>query len=236
MTVNIVRSSTKGAVYSVLKEAIMTLQLVPGTGISTQEVASKLNVSRTPVREAFIRLEKEGLVDIYPQKETVVSRIDMHRVLQERFIREAMEVAVVDPFLEKCGPADFSLLRENIEKQRECFREKRHHEFIQYDNNMHSQFFETAGQQLAWEMVSECNGHYDRFRLMAVRVEEIQLGVILQHEKIIDMLERGEAEQAKKELKAHLSKTRTEKDVLLAQYPEYFAQEGSQNGILLGTL
>jgi len=66
----------------------MRLQLKPGTAMSTQEIADKLHVSKTPVREAFIRLQREGLVEIFPQKQTVVSRIDLKRTAQERFIRE----------------------------------------------------------------------------------------------------------------------------------------------------
>lgn len=58
--------SVQGAVYRTLKEGIMTLRLAPGTVMSTKEMAERLHVSRTPVREAFIRLQGEELVDIIP--------------------------------------------------------------------------------------------------------------------------------------------------------------------------
>ena len=80
-------SSIRENVYRVIRENITSLQLAPGTTVSTQELAAKLQVSRTPVREAFIRLQKEDLVEITPQKGTMVSRIDLTRAEKERFIR-----------------------------------------------------------------------------------------------------------------------------------------------------
>ena len=66
MAVRISKKTAQDAVYTVLKEGIMTLSLPPGTAMSTQEMATRLNVSRTPVREAFIRLQEEGLVVVFP--------------------------------------------------------------------------------------------------------------------------------------------------------------------------
>lgn len=65
-------NSIRENVYHIIKTNIANLQLAPGTTVSTQELAEKLNVSRTPVREAFIRLQKEDLVVIAPQKNTMV--------------------------------------------------------------------------------------------------------------------------------------------------------------------
>ena len=138
MEVGIVRkNSVQDAVYQVLRDAIMSLRLEPGTVMSTQEMANKLNVSRTPVREAFIRLQKESLVDIIPQKETIVSRIDLKRVLQERFIRESLELAVIDPFLEKCGPENLAVMKRLVEKQKEAMKAGESVELINQDNLMH---------------------------------------------------------------------------------------------------
>ena len=79
--------SVQDNVYSALRVSIINLNLAPGTAISETEVSLKFQVSRTPVREAFIRLSKEGLVEVIPQKETLVSLIDPIRVKQEFFLR-----------------------------------------------------------------------------------------------------------------------------------------------------
>ena len=110
-------SSVQSAVYNALRNNIMSLQLKPGTVMSTQEIAQKLDVSRTPVREAFIRLQRDGLVDIFPQKETIVSRIDFNKVEQERFVRESLECSNIELFAEKCTRKDIGELELNIERQ-----------------------------------------------------------------------------------------------------------------------
>ena len=73
----------------VLKENIVGLDLLPGSMLSENEIASCLNLSRTPVREAFIELSKVKIVEIYPQKGSVVSLIDYNMVEEARFMRYA---------------------------------------------------------------------------------------------------------------------------------------------------
>ena len=72
-----VNNTIQGAVYERLKKDIITLKLIPGTVISTQDIAEEMQVSRTPVREAFLKLQSEDLVETVPQKLTIVSRINL---------------------------------------------------------------------------------------------------------------------------------------------------------------
>ena len=84
------QKSIQALVYEELKRSIMSMKLKPGQVMSTQDIATRLKVSRTPVREAFLRLKAEGLVEMIPQRETMVSRINVKRVDQEKFIRECL--------------------------------------------------------------------------------------------------------------------------------------------------
>ena len=230
------KNSVQDTVYQLLKEAIMSLRLVPGTVMSTQAMADTLNVSRTPVREAFIRLEEENLVDIVPQKETIVSRIDLDRVLQERFIRESLEMAVIDPFLEKFSVSDIAVMRNTLELQKECMREKRYADFITQDNLMHRQLFVAAGQELAWNAIQTVNGHDYRFRILSVQVDDVMEAAINQHEQMIEKIEQGDVEGARRELAHHLRKLRYEKDKMIELYPDYFKKEKSPDELILPPL
>ena len=230
------KNSIQNEVYKVLKEGIMTLQLVPGTAMSTQEMADKLNVSRTPVREAFIRLHEASLVYIIPQRETIVSRIDMTRAAQERFIRESLELSVLDLFFENCTDRVIAEMRECIREQRRCQREKRYADLILFDDRMHRILFMESGMKLAWETLQSVNGHDFRYRVLAVQDEDIMKGIITQHEEIVSLIERGDKRKVKKVLSNHFGKVKYEKSRLQERYPEYFLTDENKAGLRIGEL
>ena len=236
MAVNVSKKTTQDAVYTVLKEGIMTLSLPPGTSMSTQEMASRLNVSRTPVREAFIRLHEEGLVDIFPQKQTIVSRIDFRRVYQERFIRESLEIAALKLFMEKRREECIRKMLEEIRLQELSQKEKKYAEFIRHDNEMHRLIFITVGQELAWNAVMNMNGNYDRFRVLTVSNEDTMDSAIRQHRRLLALMEEGDSQKACAEMYDHVRKLHFEKEDLLRQYPDYFVTEENEGEFRIGSL
>lgn len=229
-------STILNAVYNTLKQGIMTLQLAPGTVMSTQEMATRLNVSRTPVREAFLRLQREGLIDNVSQRGTMVSRINLKRVDEERFIRESLELAVVSPFLRRCKPEHFQILQESIDEQNRCFREKRYSDFVDCDNQWHRLFFEVAQQLLAWETIINMNGHYNRIRILTVQNDETIQGAINQHSRIIEMMRQGQEDAVRSELANHVTKIRLEKSDLIRKYPDFFSNGEAAQGVVIGSL
>lgn len=89
------RETVREYAYRVLYQNIMTMHLIPGTAMSEQELSNVLGVSRTPVREAFIRLSQKGLLDILPQRGTFVSKINTDQLSEFRFLRVTLENAIV---------------------------------------------------------------------------------------------------------------------------------------------
>jgi len=218
-------SSVQSAVYNALRNSIMSLQLKPGTAMSTQEIALKLNVSRTPVREAFIRLQRDGLVDIYPQKETVVTRIDFGKVEQERFIREALECANLELFINGCTRKDIEELELNIEQQHTTVATCDYNALIRLDNNFHHIMFSATGQHLAWERIESTSNHYARIRLITVWDKEIMMETVLQHQKILSAIQDQNPEYAKIYMKAHLHRLENQLPQLVKEFPDYFLEE-----------
>ena len=90
------RRTNRRVVYETLRRKVLTLDLPPGTALSENELAAALGVSRTPVRESLILLADEGLVQVFPQVGTFVSRVDPDRVRDAQFLREAVELAALD--------------------------------------------------------------------------------------------------------------------------------------------
>jgi DNA-binding GntR family transcriptional regulator len=217
------------SVYSALRDSIINLNLAPGTAISEKEISLRFNVSRTPVRETFIHLSKEGLVKVIPQKETLVSLIDLRRVEQEFFLRESLETAVLEPFLRQCSAAHFAEQEKLLDLQSAALKINAYTDFINYDDRFHQIFFEAAGQDLSWEVLSSMSGHYHRARMLTIWVAGIADEKVSQHRKIFAALKKKDADKARQLLYTHLHELDTEEKLLREQYPAYFVPEGAKN-------
>ena len=118
------RQMTAGnRVYQALKDAIVQLQLRPGNALRETEISKQLGVSRQPVREAFFKLADVGLVEIQPQRGTFVQLISRKAVENARFIREAVEVAVVRKAALEASDASIAAIKTHlIEQERASMR------------------------------------------------------------------------------------------------------------------
>lgn len=223
------RKSIQTLVYEELKRNIMSMKLEPGQTMSTQEIATKLNVSRTPVREAFLRLQSEGLVEMIPQRETMVSKISLKRVEQEKFIRECLEMGVIRKFMDKSGCEVEENMAELIQLQKKCGEEKDFVGFLEADDQFHKVLFDVTGQEMAWETIASRNGHYNRLRILYVQRDTAMQESIEQHHKIATLLESGSREEAARGLSSHVRRLDIDEAGLIAQYPDYFESEGERS-------
>ena len=223
------RKSIQTMVYEELKRNIMSMKLEPGQTMSTQEIATKLNVSRTPVREAFLRLQSEGLVEMIPQRETMVSKISLKRVEQEKFIRECLEMGVIRKFMDKSGCEVEENMAELIQLQKKCGEEKDFVGFLEADDQFHKVLFDVTGQEMAWETIASRNGHYNRLRILYVQRDTAMQESIEQHHKIATLLESGSREEAARALSSHVRRLDIDEAGLIAQYPDYFESEGERS-------
>jgi DNA-binding GntR family transcriptional regulator len=221
--------TVQNSVYTALRKNIINLNLAPGTAISEKEVGSRYKISRTPVREAFINLSKEGLVKVVPQRETMVSLIDFGRVEQEFFLRESLEMAVLKPFIANAQADHFAELSRIIELQDEAFDRNDYIEFMNYDDAFHRMFFVAAGQELSWEVLNSMSGHYRRVRLLTIRLKGIAKNIMGQHKNILAALKRKDLNDVRARLNVHLHKLATEEKMLREEFPGYFLLDQEKN-------
>ena len=216
-------SSVQEMVYRTLRDKIVSMELKPGTIISTQEIADSMSVSRTPVREAFIRLQREELLDVAPQRSTMVSKINMDRVYQERFIREALEIEAMQKFVEVATAESLNRMRRNIEKQYAAIAEQRYIDFLELDNAFHQAAFTETHEDLGRSIVQQMNGHYDRIRLISAWEGQIVSAAMQEHERYVDYIERKDTARARKLLRTHLQALCVQEEILLTNWSEYFS-------------
>jgi len=210
------------SVYYSLRKNIMHLNLKPGEAINVKEISEQLEVSRSPVRDSLIKLEKEGLVTAIPKKGTIVSKIDLKRVKEERFLRQCLEEKVVVLFLELFSDSDIIELKSKIQKQQESIDKKDMESFLEYDDQFHEIFFRVANKMLCWETVKNMCGHYRRVRFMTLWNGKVVHYVIEQHELFLKFIIDKNIEELKKLTEIHLTQQIKEEKVLLEQYPDLF--------------
>ncbi|MBU3102299.1 MULTISPECIES: GntR family transcriptional regulator [Clostridium] len=210
------------SVYYSLRKNIMYLNLKPGESINTKEIAEQLGVSRSPVRDSLIKLQKEGLITTIPKKGTIISKIDLNRVEEERFLRLCVEEKVLLLFLKCHSDSDLAELKDNLEKQKECISKKDMESFLEYDDQFHEVFFRVSNKMLCWEALDNMSGHYRRVRFMALSNVLVVNYVIDQHERFLKLILDENVEDLKILIELHITQQNKEEKALIEEYPDYF--------------
>ena len=189
-------------VYRILREQIIQAELLPGERLSESDVAKTLAVSRQPVREAFIKLSEEGLVQVLPQRGTFVTKISVASVMDVRFVREAIEADVVRVVAEAHAAETIAELRRQIAEQRKVPQQDRAG-FLRLDELFHRTLAAAAGKAYAWDVIESVKAQMDRVRFLSV--DDMHVGRLIdQHEKIVDGIAAGDKAAAEEATRLHL--------------------------------
>lgn len=209
-------------VFEHLRERIVSLELAPGTVLSRAELTEAFGLSQTPIRDALLRLGEEGLVDIFPQHATVVSRIDIAAAGQEQFLRRSIEAEVV-----RClaGSGDAALVRQlrtQIDVQAALVGSESYDAFIEADRHFHRLMYQAAGVPDLFGLVRQRSGHVDRLRRLNLPTIGKQRAILRDHRRIADAIASGDAGAAQEALREHLSGTLGQAASLRAAHPDFF--------------
>ena len=207
----------------VIRDNIIRLELEPGASISDRELAADLSLSRTPVREALLDLAKVKIVEIYPQRGSVVAFIDYSLVEEAQFVRSVLEIAVVQLVCECASGTDLKLLTENMELQEFYYQHGASEKLLELDDEFHRLLFQIAGKMQAYEMMKSITVHFDRVRSLAVSTvkEQNWLG---DHRQILDAVKNHDQALAKQWMEKHLNRYQVDEAVVCEKYPQYFRQ------------
>jgi len=212
--------------YENLKRDIMTLALMPGEPVSAAKIAERYNVSRTPAREALVKLEGEALVDIYPQSASVISKIDIDRAEQEWFVRRTLEMGVVDGLFEHATDNDIETMRELNEEMKVVSKKMTDpdmiYEYLRCDNEFHTVAFLAAGQDLAAELVANSMAHYNRIRLLIDMENANKDRTLATHSQLIKCIEQKDKESYRTLLYKHISYFKNDIEILKKNKSELF--------------
>jgi DNA-binding GntR family transcriptional regulator len=216
-------------VYLAIRAAIMSLRLTPGQALSEVELAQRFGVSKTPVREAFIKLADEGLVQIYPQQGTKVSLINITEACEYNLIRQALESTTIRYAAETITPLEIAELRRIVADQRAALARQDSDAFTALNDDFHRRLIEISGFRRVWKVVASTTVHVGRLHALFVSVPGCLAESIEEHERIIACLERGDEEGAVEVLQHHLDILFDELEPLVLSQPELFT--GDPGGV-----
>tara|TARA_R110002012_G_scaffold8718_6_gene40101 strand:- start:6467 stop:7207 length:741 start_codon:yes stop_codon:yes gene_type:complete len=222
--------SVRQRLFQVLRQSIIQMVLAPGQALSEKEIAETFSVSRQPVREAFIRLSEAGLVEVKPQRGTYVVKIFQQAVLEARFVREAVEVAVVTLAAEKgLDQATMTDLYDLLERQRRCIEPNDHDRFYRLDEEFHRTLSLGVNQQAAWKVIEEVRAQLDRVRYLSVPDSTPLARLVDQHASIIAAIEARNASQAEQAMRLHLREILVSMPDLVRRFPTLFEGQEDQS-------
>lgn len=191
-------------IYRQLLDDIVSLRRKPMELLNEKELAASFGVSRTPVREAVMRLCNDGLVDVFPQSGTFVSRISRRRLHEAILIRKSLENTTVGLAMERMSASGLGKLDSIQAAFSAAARAGDHDGFHNLDNAFHRQINEIAGFPGIWTLVCQTNVHLDRYRLLTLPLQGRVSRVVDEHGAIIEAMHRADMAAAVAAMDFHL--------------------------------
>ena len=189
--------------YHAIKEEIVSCRLAPGEPISIERFTGELRLSRTPVREAVLRLEKEGFIEIRPRMGTFVSHLEL-REIQEMY--EVQRILESQAARLAAGSIPHGRL-ERIEIELRRYSDPADADLVamsEAGERLHRLIVESCPNRLLAHMIESVHDHFRRFRSVSLQIREKVLSSNMEHQAIVQALKQGDGEQAGRLIDAHL--------------------------------
>lgn len=209
--------------YKLIMNKILRNEYVPGQKISQKEIENELQLGRTPIREALLRLRREGLIYTIPQSGTFITKIDLDTAINARYVREHLEKKIVAEAANLGGSILFSQARDAIVLQEKFAANGEYNKFFDADEEFHKTFYLATNHIQIWEWMQTINIQFNRFRWLRLAISELPWeSLITQHKEILSAVENHDALTAERAVSEHLHLMFKEETSVLTKFPEYF--------------
>lgn len=198
------RQSAAASIESDLRRAIIELKLLPGSRLSEQDIATRLGVSRQPVREALIKLANSRLIEIRPHRGTVVARISAKEMIEALFVRKSVEIAVVAEAAQHFDAWQRKRITSLLVKQEEAASKLDHASFREHDEAFHFAVAQGAGVGIACVAIADMKAHMDRVCNLTLQSVADMTRRVREHRAIMAAIDGHDAEAAQRAMADHL--------------------------------
>lgn len=209
-------------VYDDLRREIVSMRLRPGAPVLERELTTTYGVSRTPVREALLRLADEGLVDVAPKHGTFVSRIPISSLREALVARRALEEVTVRGAAALADRKQLAAAREIIAHQHELAETGDEETFHDSDDDFHAALAAMARYPGIWNIIKQIRVQVERYRRLTLPQDGRMLLVAQEHESVLDAIAAGQADKAVARMDEHLDKLQLDISIFRDIWPDYF--------------
>lgn len=216
------RETARDYAMRMLKRNIASLELVPGSMLSENELSAQMGLSRTPIREALIELSKIRIVEILPQRGSRIALIDWSLVEESRFLRLVLERAVIELACEMAPTLDFSVAEANVKLQHFYIENQLPEKLMELDHDFHREFFRLTNRLQTYQLMESMALHFDRVRSLSLAtVQETE--IVHDHDALLHAVRAGDKAEASTLMVQHLSRYTIDEKAIRERYGIYFA-------------
>jgi len=212
--------------YHLVKSRILNRELKPGQYLNDTQIAEELNISRTPVREAFQLLEHEGLLISEARRGWRVYTLsleDLHEIFD---IKVALEGIMVRRAAECRDEAKRAALKDALARMAHAAKTNDYQAWWQADVDLHAAIADMCGNERARRVIKNLNEQWQRIRLGFLTMEGRMERAIPEHAAFVDSILAGNADDAERQIQSHLNSLRDELVHVLTNMVLPFAQNG----------
>lgn len=214
--------SLQSQAYKAIRSKIIYAELEPGLRLSAVGLEREMGIGRTPIRESFVRLREQELVETRSKSGTYVSRINMESAENACFLRSVVERRVAIACCSKATEQDLLELNAILATYRED-PTKSSRLFFDTDNRFHEKLYEIANRKMVWDWLNTINTHLERYRWLRSNTLELERDPIMsQHDRMLQAIKSRDTDEADYLAAAHLHLMPEESGPVVALHPDYF--------------
>jgi len=203
-------NSISDQIYERLKQQILHCEIEPGERLMQIQVAKSLRASRTPVREAFRRLEQDGLVERVPQGGVRVTRPDAETIREVFGIRKVLEAYAIELACDRITPPEVAALKQlssqaqELLSSRELGLQAKISRLFELNSQFHDTIYRASGNSYLMGTINSLRNVVGRLRLLGLRADSTWSRTWDEHVQLIGLLERKDKESAVRVVQSHL--------------------------------
>ena len=195
--------------YDIIKRMIIDLHFRPGEILMTQSLAEQLGISRTPVREALIKLLQEGLVVLTDSKKFQVAEVSITTINEIYDLRESLEILAIRKTMDKLSEFDIQYMQNNLKKLQEAYAMNEFDVFFDLDMRFHQFIIEKYNNSIVKIFMNQLMDRQQRIRYVTRFVENRLENTINEHQAIVNAFINKDLQAAEASVRYHIDQVRS---------------------------